>query len=49
MCVGSVQRFSAVHWGVARTIAWAWVLTNPISGIVSYLLFLLIHRVFPAA
>ncbi len=49
MGVGSVQRFSAVHWGVARTIVWAWVLTIPISGVVSYMLFLLIHRFFPAA
>ena len=49
MGVGSVQRFSAVHWGVARSIMWAWLLTIPISGIVSYLCFLLIHRFFPAA
>jgi inorganic phosphate transporter, PiT family len=49
MGVGSVQRFSAVHWGVARSILWAWVLTIPISGIVSYLVFLLVHRFFPAA
>lgn len=49
MGVGSVQRFSAVHWGVARTIVWAWVLTIPIAGFVSYLLFLLIHHFFPAA
>ena len=49
MGVGSVQRFSAVHWGVARSIMWAWVLTIPISGIASYGIFLLIHRFFPAA
>jgi PiT family inorganic phosphate transporter len=49
MGVGSVQRFSAVHWGVARSIMWAWVLTIPISGIASYLIFVLIHRFFPAA
>jgi inorganic phosphate transporter, PiT family len=49
MGVGSVQRFSAVHWGVARSIMWAWVLTIPISGFVSYGVFLLIHRFFPAA
>ena len=49
MGVGSVQRFSAVHWGVARSIMWAWVLTIPISGIVSYSVFSLIHRFFPAA
>ena len=49
MGVGSVQRFSAVHWGVARKIVWAWVLTIPISAAVSYLVFLLIHRFLPAA
>jgi len=49
MGVGSVQRFTAVHWGVARSIMWAWVLTIPISGAVSYVVFLLIHRFFPAA
>jgi PiT family inorganic phosphate transporter len=49
MGVGSVQRFTAVHWGVARSIMWAWVLTIPISGAVSFLFFLLIHRFFPAA
>jgi len=49
MGVGSVQRFSAVHWGVARGIMWAWVLTIPIAGTASYLIFLLIHQFFPAA
>ncbi len=49
MGVGSVQRFSAVRWGVARTIVWAWILTIPISGGVAALLFYLIHRMFPAA
>ena len=28
--VGSVQRASAVRWGVARQIVWAWVLTIPV-------------------
>ncbi len=49
MGVGSVQRFSAVRWGVARGIMWAWVLTIPISGAVSYLCFVLIHHFFSAA
>jgi len=30
--VGSVQRFSAVRWGVARNILWAWILTIPLSA-----------------
>ena len=35
MGVGSVQRFSAVRWGVARTIVTAWVLTIPAAAIVA--------------
>ncbi len=35
--VGSVQRASAVRWGVAGTIVWAWVLTIPASGLVAAL------------
>jgi PiT family inorganic phosphate transporter len=27
--VGSAQRLSAVRWGVARRVVWAWVLTIP--------------------
>jgi PiT family inorganic phosphate transporter len=33
--VGSVNRFSAVRWGVARRIVWAWILTIPASGAVA--------------
>jgi PiT family inorganic phosphate transporter len=33
--VGSTNRLSAVRWGVARRIVWAWVLTIPAAGIVS--------------
>jgi len=33
--VGSVHRLSAVRWGVARRVVWAWVLTIPCSGIVA--------------
>ena len=49
MGVGSVQRFSAVRWGVARSIMWAWVLTIPISGGISFFCFRVIHHFFPAA
>jgi inorganic phosphate transporter, PiT family len=49
MGVGSVQRFSAVRWGVAKTIVWAWVLTIPVSGAVAGLCFWLIHYIQPAA
>jgi len=33
--VGAVQRLSAVRWGVARQVVWAWVLTIPCSGVVA--------------
>ena len=33
--VGSVQRASAVRWGIAGNIIWAWVLTIPASAIVA--------------
>jgi PiT family inorganic phosphate transporter len=33
--VGSTKRFSAVRWGVAGTIIWAWVLTIPISALIA--------------
>lgn len=35
--VGSVKRLSAVKWGVAGKIVWAWVLTIPLSGLVGAL------------
>lgn len=30
--VGSAQRFSAVRWGVAGRIVWAWIITIPAAG-----------------
>ncbi len=36
MGVGSSQRVSAVRWGVTARIAWAWVLTIPISAAVAW-------------
>ena len=35
MGVGAIQRFSAVRWGVAGRILWAWVLTIPASAVVA--------------
>ncbi len=35
--VGSTRRLSAVRWGVARRIVWAWVLTMPASALVAAL------------
>lgn len=33
--VGSVNGFSAVRWGVAKNIVWAWILTIPAAGCVA--------------
>ncbi|RPI65391.1 MAG: inorganic phosphate transporter [Ignavibacteriales bacterium] len=39
--VGSLKSFSAVRWGVAKNILWAWVLTIPLSGIFAVLTYYL--------
>lgn len=36
MGVGSTKRFSAVRWGVGRSIVLAWVVTFPICGLIAY-------------
>jgi PiT family inorganic phosphate transporter len=41
--VGSTKRLSAVRWGVAGRIVWAWVLTIPAAGAISAGCFLLIE------
>ena len=41
--VGSIQRLKAVHWGVARDIVWAWVLTIPASAAVGWLALTVLH------
>ena len=33
--VGAARRTSAVRWGVARRIVWAWVITIPAAGLVA--------------
>jgi PiT family inorganic phosphate transporter len=33
--VGAVHKFSAVRWGVAGNIVWAWVLTIPCSALIA--------------
>jgi PiT family inorganic phosphate transporter len=39
MGVGSIKRLSAVRWGVAGRIIWAWILTIPISALISALVY----------
>ena len=38
---GMFKRFSAVHWGVARRIVWAWVITMPAAGAIAALSYFL--------
>ena len=45
MGVGSLKRLSAVKWGVAGQIIWAWILTIPCSAAISALTYFLIHFV----
>ena len=44
--VGATRRLSAVKWGVAGRIVWAWVLTIPIAAAVSAACFYLLHPLF---
>jgi PiT family inorganic phosphate transporter len=46
MGAGATKRFSAVRWGVARSIVTAWVLTFPMAGSVAALVYLLCRFVF---
>jgi inorganic phosphate transporter, PiT family len=41
MGVGATKRFSAVRWGIARRIVWAWVITIPMSAAVAVLAFVI--------
>jgi PiT family inorganic phosphate transporter len=47
--VGSTHRLSAVRWGVARRIVWAWVLTIPASAAVAMIAFWVIRLFNPDA
>jgi PiT family inorganic phosphate transporter len=45
MGVGSLQRFSAVRWGVAGNIVWAWILTIPASALIAAGVWMLLRLV----
>jgi len=47
--VGAVHRLSAVRWGVARRIVWAWILTIPASALVAGDAFWLVRLIHPGA
>ena len=44
--VGAVRRLSAVRWGVARRVVWAWVLTIPMSAFIAALAYLLVRLAY---
>lgn len=46
MGAGATKRFSAVRWGVARSIVTAWVLTFPMAGGVAAVLYAVLRVVF---
>lgn len=45
--VGATSRLSGIKWGVAERIVWAWIVTIPLSGLVSAALFLLCSLAHP--
>jgi PiT family inorganic phosphate transporter len=42
--VGAAQRLSAVRWGVATRIVWAWILTMPMSAVIAALSYLILSK-----
>ncbi len=40
--VGAIQRLSAVRWGIAARVLWAWVLTVPMSALLGALTYALV-------
>lgn len=45
--VGATQRLSAVRWGIARRIVWAWVVTIPASAIMAALSYYALSAIIP--
>ncbi len=45
MGVGAVHRLSAVRWGVAGRIVWAWVMTIPASALVAAFSYWILHAI----
>jgi len=41
--VGATRRLSAVRWGIARRVVWAWILTIPMSALIAALAYLLVR------
>jgi PiT family inorganic phosphate transporter len=45
--VGATNRLSAVRWGLAGRIVWAWILTIPASALMAALSFWLLSKLYP--
>ncbi|TAK19441.1 MAG: inorganic phosphate transporter, partial [Acidobacteria bacterium] len=41
--VGATRRLSAVRWGVAGQIVWAWILTIPAAATIGAICFYLVN------
>lgn len=46
MGVGATKRLSAVRWGVAKSIVWAWILTFPMAGLIAAISYWVISPFF---
>jgi PiT family inorganic phosphate transporter len=40
--VGSTRRLSAVRWGLARNVVWAWILTIPCTAAIAAVIYVLV-------
>jgi PiT family inorganic phosphate transporter len=47
--VGAVQKLSAVRWGIASRVVWAWILTIPASGVMALMAYVLIAAIHALA
>jgi PiT family inorganic phosphate transporter len=43
--VGATHRLSAVRWGIAGRIVWAWVLTIPAAGTMAAIAYFILSRI----
>jgi PiT family inorganic phosphate transporter len=47
--VGSTRRLSAVRWGIAGRIVWAWILTIPASAAIASMTYWILSRLLSAS